>query len=156
VILAAGYFAIRYLGVGIHETELRNTIPTTESARARRYGIYVSNLAPQPKIVNLGDTRYRIDEVWVEHRATVIRSSMLNVHLDVQPTFVLCLRIAAVDRNPNLSQSPVTISAAGISETYGPPIRNNMCIAIGTHVPAELTFTSEAQDIHVHVELSPD
>src|SRR4051794_28994407 len=103
LLLVAAVLAVgSYHHAGVKEWELLNQVPTNSIEDSKRFGVYVTNLNFSPGEVDLGDTRYKIEEVWVEHRTDAERINFFTVRQKNYPDLILCVRTRVSGRNPAL------------------------------------------------------
>ena len=147
-LLTRGYYRSAAL-----EWELFNRVPTYSVEDSKRLGIYVTNLTFSPADLDLVDTRYKIEEVWVEHRTDVERINFFTVRQKNLPELFLCLRMRVVGHNRAFAESSISVSTALAKQTYGAPFSGNMCLEIGEAIPTSILISSDVRDLGVRIVL---
>lgn len=154
LLVVAGLVVGGYHQAGFKEWELLNRVPTYSVEESKRLGVYETTLNFRPTEVDLIDTRYKIEQVWAEHRTSVDRVNFFTVRQKNLPDLVLCVRMREIGRNPSLAQSGVSISTANAKQTYGAPVSGEMCVSTGEAVPTSFVVSSVTREAEVRIELS--
>jgi hypothetical protein len=150
---AVAFGAWRHYKAGSYEWELLNRVPTSRIEDAKKYRVFAGEFEVSPAVVDLGDTTYKIEEAWVEHRTEPERASTLSTVQRVYPEMVLLVRITAVARNPQLAQSAVRIKKEKGREVYGNGYRDVLLSEVGANEPTSFILRCDTREREVVVAL---
>lgn len=153
-ILTSGCLVASYYKSGYKEWELLNHVPTSSVSESKRLGVYVSALNCSPKEADLGDTRYKIEEVWVEHKTEPERINLFMIRQKLYPDLVLCFRVSVVSRDTNLAISSIRVRTDNATRVYSPSASGNMCVDAGATIPSKFFLSSVAHGSETRIDLS--
>lgn len=141
-----------YHDASFHEWELLNRVPTSRIEDSKKFGVLAAEFEVSPSVVDLGDTTYKIEEAWVEHRTELERVSAFSTVQRVRPEMVLLVRITPVARNPDLAQSQVRIKEG--REVYGDAYRRVLRSEVGVVEPDHFILRCDTREREALVALA--
>ena len=153
LIVVGFYAAMQIQQAEMLEWELRNRVPTSTVADSKRYHVFATELEASPMSVDLGDTTYKIESVWVEHRTEPQRVSIFSVHQQILPEMTLCVRIEPVARNHLLAQTEVRIKSPKNQEVFDHGFRNCLVIDAGREIPTSVVLRCDTREKEAVIQL---
>jgi hypothetical protein len=152
-LVIGGYAWSRVHNASVYAYRLETWLPASSVAVSKQFKVFAGLVEVSPRLVDLGDTTYRLEDAWIEHRTQPRRVSVFRTDQEILPEFILCVRYSPIAHNPLLSQTGIRIKDKKSREVFDSPIGNVLRTEIGTELPANFTLRCDTREKEVVVEL---
>lgn len=129
--------------------------PTRDTASAKAHRVFVASLSPVPDRIDLGDTTYSMQEVWVERQFHVRNAGVLSTRTDILPTMTLCVRLVPIARNELLARTAIRIEDKRSRPTYEHDSASTVFLAsdVGSSIPEQIIVRCDTREKECVVQL---
>lgn len=142
-----------YLSAEHREWELLDRVPTSRIVDSKRFRVFAGEFEASPQVIDLGDTTYKIEEVWIECGTEPERISLFTVGQRFSPELCLMVRIAPVSTKVGLMQTRVRIKEAKGGEVYGNGYRRVLLSRVGLLEPSSFVLRCDTREREAIIRL---
>jgi len=145
---ACGYFAAE-----MRNFELMHRVPTTSIQDSKEYGVFAGILDATPRELELGDSRWKIEDTWLEHRTEPDRRSPFYTGQTIYSDLVLCVHLTRSQVTPELAPTDISLKDAQVSHVLTSSKNGVYYTEVGNQIPDRITLQSKDRDKEAVIEL---
>ena len=149
-LIGAGYL---FYVAGVLDFELRRNLPTLSRAEAKKYGVFAGDLIPSQRDFEVGESRWKIEDAWLEHRSGPERLSPFHTRQIIYHDLVICIRLVRTNTDPRFTLTAISLKSAQVPHIHYISKNDVFYSEIGVKVPGSVTFRSDARDREVTINL---